>query len=83
MVYSLINFLQFFLDKKLNNTEEELSKAKLADRIDDLRNIRNRQNSDIKKYRAEISLLEKEVENIREISSALPSGCFKRTRLEP
>jgi coxsackievirus/adenovirus receptor len=71
------------LDKKLNNTEEELNKAKLADRIEELRIIRNHQNSDIKKYRAEISLLEQEVKNIKEISSALPDGCFKRTRLEP
>lgn len=71
------------LDKKLNNTEEELEKAKLTDRIESLRGIRNQQNGDIKKYKSEIALLEEEVENIKRISSALPQGCFKRTRLEP
>ena len=71
------------IDKKLNNTEEELEKAKLTDRIESLRGIRNQQNTDIKKYKSEIALLEEEVENIKRISSALPQGCFKRTRLEP
>ena len=37
----------------------------------------------MKGYKSEISQLEKEVANVKQISSALPSGCFKRTRLEP
>jgi coxsackievirus/adenovirus receptor len=37
----------------------------------------------MKKYKSEISQLEKEVANVKQISSALPAGCFKRTRLEP
>lgn len=81
-----MNFFVFnydYIDKKLNNTEEELDKAKLTDRIESLRGIRNQQNGDIKKYKSEIALLEEEVENIKRISSALPQGCFKRTRLEP
>lgn len=58
-------------------------KANLVQRIESLRGIRNHQNSDIKKYKAEISTLENEVNNIKEIASSLPTGCFKRTRLEP
>lgn len=64
-------------------TEAELERAKLNDRIDSLRALRNHQNSDMKAYKSEISQLEKEVANIKQISSALPNGCFKRTRLEP
>lgn len=37
----------------------------------------------IKKYQSEVAELEAEVVNIKAISSALPNGCFKRTRLEP
>lgn len=70
-------------DQKLNTTEDELNRAKLNERIESLRGLRNHQNSDMKGYITEISQLEKEVANIRHISSALPNGCFKRTRLEP
>lgn len=73
----------YVTDKKLNNTEAELEKAKLSDRIESLRGLRNHQNSDMKAYKADISQLEKDVAIIRQISSALPNGCFKRTRLEP
>lgn len=75
--------LVIILDKKLNMTEEELSKAKLGDRIESLRGIRNHQNSDIKRYKADINLLESEVTNVKQISQALPERCYKRQRLEP
>lgn len=82
--YFYTHFAKFaILDKKLNTTEAELERAKLNDRIDSLRTLRNQQNSDMKAYKSEISQLEKEVANIKQISSALPNGCFKRTRLEP
>lgn len=64
-------------------TEEELSKAKLGERIESLRGIRNHQNSHIKRYKIDIDFLEKEVANIRQISKALPDRCYKRQRLEP
>lgn len=72
-----------FLDKKLKMTEEELAKAKLVERIESLRGIRNHQNADIKRYKADISQLESEVANIKQISIALPNQCYKRQRLEP
>lgn len=70
-------------DQKLNATESELERAKLNERIDSLRGLRNHQNSDMKGYKTEISQLEKEVANVKQISSALPQGCYRRTRLEP
>lgn len=73
----------FFSDQKLNATDAELERAKLTERIDSLRTLRNHQSSDMKAYTSEIEHLENEVKNIKQISSALPSGCFKRTRLEP
>jgi laminin, gamma 1 len=75
--------MDFFLDTKLSSTEAELERAKLTERIDALKTLRNYQNSDMKGYKLEISHLEKEVDNVKQISSALPRGCFKRTRLEP
>jgi coxsackievirus/adenovirus receptor len=71
------------LDKKLNATEKELNKVNLVEKIESLRGIRNHQNNDIKKYKAEIDFLENEVTNIQEISNSLPQGCYKRTHLEP
>jgi coxsackievirus/adenovirus receptor len=67
----------------LNKTEAELDKAQLSDRIQALHDMKNHQNRWIKQYQMEIVTLEKEVANIKAISNALPSGCFKRTRLEP
>lgn len=64
-------------------TEEELAKAKLAERIESLRGIRNHQNSDMKRYKADIKQLESEVANIKQISNTLPDRCYKRQRLEP
>jgi coxsackievirus/adenovirus receptor len=71
------------LDERLNRTEAELDKAKLNDRIQTLHDLKNHQNRWIKQYQTEIVTLEKEVANIKSIANALPTGCFKRTRLEP
>jgi laminin, gamma 1 len=70
----IVYWCLMFSDKKLNATESELERAKLNERIDSLRGLRNHQNSDMKGYKSEISQLEKEVANVKQISSALPNG---------
>lgn len=60
-----------------------MAEARLAERMESLVDIRNKQNSFIKDHQHTIGLLELEVFNVRQISEALPAGCFKRTRLEP
>lgn len=71
------------LDKRLANAEDEVRRANLSERLDSLVELKNIQNTWIKNYMKEIVLLESEVGNIKQISEALPAGCFKRTRLEP
>lgn len=55
----------------------------LTGRIEKYREQRNIQKKLIDKYEAELADLSGEVDNIRLISEALPSGCFRRNRLEP
>lgn len=71
------------LEEKLIMAEEELKRVKLDDRLETLNELKNHQNQMIKSYNKEISQLEADVNNIRAIADALPTGCFKRTRLEP
>lgn len=77
----LVSFL--VLEKRLSAAEEEVRRAKLADRLDSLIEIKNLQNQWIKKYQSDIGQLEMEVGNIKAIADALPEGCFRRSRLEP
>lgn len=70
-------------DKRLTAAEEEVRRANLSERLDNLVEMKNIQNTWIKNYMKEIVLLESEVGNIKQIAEALPAGCFKRTRLEP
>lgn len=72
-----------FLDKRLAAAEDEVRRANLSERLDNLVELKNIQNSAIKSYMKEIVLLESEVGNVKQIAEALPRGCFKRTRLEP
>lgn len=60
-----------------------MAEARLSERMEQLVVARNQQNTVIKDHQHNIGLLELEVHNVRQISEALPAGCFKRTRLEP
>lgn len=73
----------FFLEKRLTAAEDEVNRANLTDRLNDLDRVKNEQNLSIKSYQNEVSQLESEVNNIKLISDALPDGCFKQPRLEP
>jgi laminin, gamma 1 len=75
--------LIFFLEKRLGAAEAELNRANLTERLEIINERKNMQNKQIKNYQKEISELEGEVANIKSIADSLPSGCFKRTRLEP
>lgn len=70
-------------EARLKDAEDRVAEARLSDRMESLVNIRNQQNTYIKEHQHTIGLLELEVFNVRQISEALPGGCFKRTRLEP
>lgn len=59
-----------------------MQEANLSNRMETLNDQRIHQNQFIKDHQNEIAQLVLDVANIRDISEALPEGCFKRTRLE-
>lgn len=62
--------------------ETRLQEANLSNRMETLNDQRIHQQQFIKDHQLEIKQLHLDVNNIRDISEALPEGCFKRTRLE-
>jgi laminin, gamma 1 len=77
--------IQFFpfKENRLAAAEDELNRANLTERLENINERKILQNKQIKNYQKEISELEGEVANIKSIADSLPQGCFKRTRLEP
>jgi len=71
------------LEKRLTAAEEEVRRANLSERLENLAELKSLQSQWIRNYQSEIVQLESEVANIRLIADALPPGCFKRQRLEP
>lgn len=63
--------------------EGNIIRVNLTGRIEKYREQRNIQKKLIDKYEADLKELSGEVDNIRLISEALPSNCFRRNRLEP
>lgn len=59
-----------------------MQEANLSNRMETLNDQRIHQNQFINDHQHEIAQLVLDVANIRDISEALPEGCFKRTRLE-
>lgn len=66
----------------MEDAENEVNRANLAQRLAELDRVRNEQVQSIKSYQTEVAQLESEVQNIRLIADALPNGCFKQPRLE-
>ncbi|XP_062127738.1 laminin subunit gamma-1-like [Drosophila sulfurigaster albostrigata] len=71
------------LENRLSVVESDINRVNLTGRIEKYREQRNIQKKLIDKYGDELIDLENEVANIRQISEALPAGCFRRNRLEP
>lgn len=69
----------------MNRVEAELNSAGLDEKIESLRDARNKQLLWIKNYEDELEFLQREVENVAEIRNSLPPKrkCWKRMRLEP
>lgn len=71
------------LERKLLRAEKEMRDSDLDAKTENLRKAREQQAGWMKDYEAEVQMLEKEVENIASIRSALPRGCYRRVKLEP
>ncbi|XP_018318768.1 laminin subunit gamma-1 isoform X2 [Agrilus planipennis] len=71
------------LEEELIKAEQRVQEANLDKILEDLRVEHKKQNALVDAYKDEIERLRKEVENVREISEALPDKCFKRVELEP
>ncbi|TDG52532.1 hypothetical protein AWZ03_000765 [Drosophila navojoa] len=71
------------LENRLTEVEGNIIRVNLTGRIEKYREQRNIQKKLIDKYEADLKELSGEVDNIRLISEALPSNCFRRNRLEP
>ncbi|XP_063244920.1 laminin subunit gamma-1 isoform X2 [Bacillus rossius redtenbacheri] len=71
------------LERRLNEAEEELRKANLDERLQQLSEARIQQAQWMKSYEEELDRLRAEVDNIQAIHDSLPDGCWKRVVLEP
>jgi len=73
------------LERKIIHVEAEFNSAGLDEKIEALREARNKQLQWIKNYEDELEFLRREVENVRVIRETLPpkGKCWKRMRLEP
>ncbi|XP_073977260.1 laminin subunit gamma-1 isoform X2 [Rhodnius prolixus] len=71
------------LENKLNLTEQQFKNANLDHQLELLTTARLKQQQQLKNYEEELARLTIEVEKVQNINDALPSGCWKRNRLEP
>lgn len=71
------------LEQNLKRAEQRVKDARLEDILERLQNEQRIQNNLVNTYKYQIEQLRKEVENIEQISKALPDGCFKQVTLEP
>uniref|UniRef100_A0A161MM40 Laminin subunit gamma-1 n=3 Tax=Triatoma infestans TaxID=30076 RepID=A0A161MM40_TRIIF len=71
------------LEKKLKDTEQQFKNANLENQLKRLTEARLTQQKQLKKYEEELNILKMEVQKVQNINNALPSGCWKRSRLEP
>lgn len=70
------------LERKLSESESELSTANLDQRLSVLKSARESQQTWLRNFDAEIDQLKRDVSNIIDISYAIPTKCFRRVRLE-
>ncbi|XP_050422694.1 laminin subunit gamma-1 isoform X2 [Adelges cooleyi] len=70
------------LSSRLEAAEQELTNAKLDEKLVAINEARISQAQLIKNYEEEIAALASDVDNIDAIRKALPVGCFKRPHLE-
>lgn len=70
------------LEEQLKRAEQRVKDAKLYEILERLQNEQKKQKALVDLYNEQIDHLRKEVENIEEISKALPYQCFRETSLE-
>lgn len=71
------------LERELSIAEEKVRQAGLNEILQKLQEERKQQNALVEAYNEELVRLRKEVENIGQIASSLPDGCYKSITLEP
>ncbi|XP_064648977.1 laminin subunit gamma-1-like isoform X2 [Lineus longissimus] len=71
-----------YLEGLLAKAEEDLEKAKLDERYNDMLRARTQQTRWVKDYTDELIQLRRDVDNIMEIRDKLPDGCFKQIKIE-
>ncbi|PSN35327.1 Laminin subunit gamma-1, partial [Blattella germanica] len=71
------------LELRLQQAEDDFRSANLDGRIQELIDARIVQQQWVKSYQDEIDRLQADVQNMEDISEALPEGCWKRVQLEP
>ncbi|KAH7979957.1 hypothetical protein HPB49_012193 [Dermacentor silvarum] len=71
------------LERRLMEAEREAEKAKLDERLEELRTARQQQQGWMHDYEAQIEQLKRDVANVKDISDSLPNRCFRRIKLEP
>ncbi|XP_052121293.1 laminin subunit gamma-1 isoform X1 [Frankliniella occidentalis] len=71
------------LEERLEAAKQEFDRANLDNRIESLTSAKQAQTQWMKSYQEDLERLVAEVDNIGEISEALPSNCFKQLALEP
>ncbi|KAJ0183971.1 hypothetical protein K1T71_000394 [Dendrolimus kikuchii] len=71
------------LETYLDQAEKELKQVDLEGKIKNLTEAKNNHQRWMKQYQEEHDQLQGEVENVKNILSQLPEGCFKRIVLEP
>lgn len=77
------NHAIYFTELRLRGVENDIRGANLEERILKLRDTNNAQNKLINEFENDLKYYETEVNNLKAIADSLPSGCFKRPRLEP
>ena len=70
------------LEIELAAAEQALQDADLDDQFNKLTTTNNQVKKWVADYRLDISDLEADVENVREIMESLPTGCFKNIEIE-
>ena len=70
------------LEVELAAAEQELQQADLEEQFTKLTTTNNQVKKWVADYRLDISDLEADVANVREIMESLPTGCFKNIEIE-
>ncbi|XP_077506239.1 laminin subunit gamma-1 isoform X2 [Amblyomma americanum] len=71
------------LEQRLMEAEGEAERARLDERLEELRGARQQQQGWMHDYEAQIEQLKRDVANVKDISDSLPDRCFRRIKLEP